>query len=207
MGRKKKQNTGFDSGMEILYNSGVKKLMIYGLDEPLLSRAEAIADELGIMTSIIGDDVLEEKLGSLMEKQEDFPARHCEFDLPYLIADGMTVKDLVEYLTVLRKSGCEFEGIKIMRTETNQDWTIRRLFEHTREEHEAAKKAVILDEMIRSCNGIDLSSVEQPAQNLLKERLLKAYMLLKSGKFSNEEVTKAIEDLSESLKGVRKLYN
>ena len=85
MGRKKKQNTGFDSGMEILYNSGVKKLMIYGLDEPLLSRAEAIADELGIMTSIIGDDVLEEKLGSLMEKQEDFPARHCEFDLPYFI--------------------------------------------------------------------------------------------------------------------------
>jgi hypothetical protein len=61
--------------------------------------------------------------------------------------------------------------------------------------------------MIQSCIGINLTDTDTKSKNEFRSSLISAFNLLTSGSYSQENVDKAIQDLSESMKGVRKLYN
>ena len=190
-----------------LYIDSVKRILLYGLEETDADKTQIILDNLGIAAYIIGDDVLDEGLGKVFDAQEDFDGRHQEFSTRFMLFDGMKAEELLPVLHTLSVEGQNFDGVKIMLNETNRGWTLRRLFNETYKEHELAKRVIILQEMIQSCIGINLTDTDTKSKNEFRSSLISAFNLLTSGSYSQENVDKAIQDLSESMKGVRKLYN
>ena len=182
-------------------------MLLYGLDEADADRTQIILEQMGIAAYIIGDDVLDKPLGKVFDAQEDFDGRHQEFSTRFMLFDGMKPEELLPVLHSLSVHGQEFDGVKVMLNENNSDWTVRRLFGETYKEHELAKRVLVLQELVQSCIGINLTDTDSKARNDFRTSLISAFNLLTSGSYSKESVDKAISDLSESMKGVRKLYN
>ena len=185
----------------------MKRILLYGLDEADADKTQIILDNLGIAAYIIGDDVLDEGLGKVFDAQEDFDGRHQEFSTRFMLFDGMKAEELLPVLHTLAVEDQNFDGVKIMLNETNRGWTLRRLFNETYKEHELAKRVIILQELIHSCIGINLTDTDAKSKNDFRSSLISAFNLLTSGSYSKESVDKAIQDLSDSMKNVRKLYN
>jgi hypothetical protein len=192
---------------EILYNFTVRKVMIYGLGGDALQKAEMAFDVLKIDTIVIGDDVLEETLASVMEKDGGFSERHTEFDLPYMVAQDMTAEEFAKCFFILERFGLKYDGLKILRTNFNENWTIRHLFQATRASYDVLKDAVILKELIGNCESLYGSAGDAASKAEMKKRTENAKKLLASGKYTNESVKQAIAELTESLHSYRKLYN
>ena len=182
-------------------------MLLYGLDDHSADKTQILLEQNGIAAYIVGDDVLDQPLSALLKAEEDFDGRHQAFDCSFMVFDGIDVNELIRTLSYLREHGAEFDGVKIMRTDANSDWVLKELFTHTRREHELARKAMILQEMIASCNGINLTDADTKAKTEFKKALMEAFMLLKSGQYTDEAMDRAIRNLSSSMKGVTKLYN
>ena len=139
--------------------------------------------------------------------KEDFDGRHREYDEQFLLFDGIKAEELLPVIVALDEQGIPFEGVKVMINENNAGWTVRRLFDATRKEHELGRRVIALQELVESCRGIDLSGAEPKARADFRKSLTEAVQLLKSKRYTIETVDKATENLSASTKGVRKLYN
>ena len=185
----------------------MKRILLYGLDEADADKTQIILEQMGIAAYIIGDDVLDEPLDKVFDAQEDFDGRHQEFSTCFMLFDGMRPEELLPVLRELSAQGQEFDGVKVMLNENNSGWTLRRLFGETRKEHELAKRILVLQEMVQSCIGINLTDTDAKARNEFRTSLIEAFNLLTSGSYDKDSVEKAISDLSASMKGVRKLYN
>ena len=97
--------------------------------------------------------------------------------------------------------------IKVIVSEENLDWTVRALFSRAGQQAVINRKAAVLQGMIQACNGLDVSGMDAQAQMLLKERLRKSVLLLRSGNYDADKLDQAAKELSESLKGSRRLYS
>ncbi len=189
------------------YNICVKRILIYGLDEDNADQTQIILENIGIAAYIIGDDVLDERVDEVFDAQEDFDGRHQEFPVSFLLFDGLEAKELLPILQELHVHGQEFDGVKIMLNATNSEWTLRKLFEETYKEHELAKKVIILQELLQSCNGINLTDTDSKAKTEFRRSLMEAFNIIKNRSYDAETIDKVIHNLTESMKGVRKLYN
>ena len=189
------------------YNRTVKRILLYGLDDAAADRTQIILERIGIAAYIIGDDVLDENVDEVFNAQEDFDGRHQEFSSAFLLFDGMKPEELLPVLQELEIHGQPFDGVKIMLNQTNAGWTFRKLFEETYREHELAKKVLVLQELISSCSGINVSNADNKSKSEFRRSLVDALTVLKSGSYNEEAVDNAIHNLTESMKGVRKLYN
>ncbi len=189
------------------YNGRVKKILIYGLDEAEADKTQAILERIGIAAYVIGDDVLDEKVNRVFETEEDFGGRHLEFPKQYMLFDGFDLNGVMSVLDLLSRNRADFDGVKIMRTDTNSEWKMRDLLTHTAKSFEVGKKTLILDEVIRSCNGIDLSEADGKVRTEFKKSLTEALKLLQSNAYDVEQIDRVTSNLVNAMKGVRKLYN
>lgn len=192
---------------EILYNFTVKKVMIYGVDGGLLEKLESAFDILQIGTIVIGDDVLDETVGSVMDKDGSFSDRHTEFDMPYMVGQEMTAQEFVKCLGFLELFGTPFEGIKVLRTPDNENWTIRSLFQKARKSFDTLKDTLTLKQLIADCENLYGSAGEASSRAMLKKRTESAKKLLASGNCAEESVKRAIQELTDCMNSYRKLYN
>ena len=189
------------------YNGRVKKILIYGLDETEADKTQAILERIGIAAYVIGDDVLDEKVNRVFETEEDFDGRHQEFPLSYMLFDGFDLNGVMSVLDLLHRNRQDFDGVKIMRTDTNSSWKMKDLLTHTAESYEVGKKTLILDEVIRSCSGLDLSEADGKVRAEFKKSLSEALKLLQSNAYNAEQIDRVTVNLVNAMKGARKLYN
>ena len=161
-----------------------------------------------IAAYIIGDDVLDQPLSVLFEAGEDFDGRHQEFPDAYMICDGITVNELVDLILFLEVNHAPFNGIKVVRNAENANAKLKDVFTQSRRAHVLTERAMELGDLISSCSGINIAD-EVNSKNIqeFKRCLLDAFMTLKSGNYSEEQIEKVTVNLRESLKGVEKLYN
>ncbi|MBR4455451.1 MAG: DUF3783 domain-containing protein [Solobacterium sp.] len=185
----------------------MKRILLYGLEEEAADRTQNVLEGIGVAAYIIGDDVLDEELDRVFDAKEDFDGRHREYDEQFLLFDGIKAEELLPVIVALDEQGIPFEGVKVMINENNAGWTVRRLFDATRKEHELGRRVIALQELVESCRGMDLSGAEPKARADFRKSLTEAVQLLKSKRYTIETVDKATENLSASTKGVRKLYN
>lgn len=191
----------------IRYNKYVRKILIYGLDEPNADKTQNILERQGIAAYVIGDDVLDQTVSSVFNAEEDFDGRHQEIQQSFMIFDGFDLNGVLSTLDLLRRMGAEFDGVKVMRTDINSNWKMKDLLKRTKESFEVSKKAIVLNEVIQSCNGIDLSGGDGKARAEFKKALTDAIKLLQSGSYVPEQVDRVTHNLTAAMKGVRKLYN
>jgi len=185
----------------------MKKVLLYGLEEEESSRIQGILAKHDIATYILNDEVLEETVEKAFDLEDDTNNSHTVFEEAFFICQELTLEELLNLLKEIEADGKEFDGIKIMRTENNASWTLRDLMFNAKEEYEAARKAIILEEMIRNCDQLDLSSLNHEEMEEFKENLMSAFITLKSGDFTNAQITREIDKLKESMKKVKRLLN
>ena len=169
----------------------MKKILLYGLSEKENHTARDMAQSAGVPAYVIGDEVLDEKVGDVLKIQEG----------------GFQVSDFLGLLKNERTAQALQNVIKVIVSEENLDWTVRALFSRAGQQAVINRKAAVLQGMIQACNGLDVSGMDAQAQMLLKERLRKSVLLLRSGNYDADKLDQAAKELSESLKGSRRLYS
>jgi hypothetical protein len=185
----------------------MKKILLYGVPEPQADRYQNIAANEDIAMYTIGDEELDQTIEKLFETQDDLNNKADAFASPYMLMQEIEVPELLKLVRLFKQNDLEFEGIKVMKTPTNSSWTLRALLEEAQRENEVARKTVVLRELIKSCNGLDLSKMEAKEQHAFKETLMNAYLLLQSGQYTGEALDEAIGALTQALRSCRKLYN
>lgn len=185
----------------------MKKILLYGLSEKENHTARDMAQSAGVPAYVIGDEVLDEKVGDVLKIQEDLNPIHEQIEEEFLLADGFQVSDFLGLLKNERTAQALQNVIKVIVSEENLDWTVRALFSRAGQQAVINRKAAVLQGMIQACNGLDVSGMDAQAQMLLKERLRKSVLLLRSGNYDADKLDQAAKELNESLKGSRRLYS
>lgn len=171
------------------------KILLYIHDEDIFNLMEKVAKESNYEVLRIDDSYLNMRLGELFLEKNNSYNNHSYIN-DYLFMSGLTTEDLIDYLNKLRELGLEFEGIKVMETDTNKEWLLEEVMKETEKEHQVMQKINILQALMRSCNEMDLSV----ASDKLKKNLMNAYLLLQSGEIGLEAVNEAINGIMEALK-------
>ncbi|MBQ9152570.1 MAG: DUF3783 domain-containing protein [Solobacterium sp.] len=185
----------------------MEKILLYGLDDQSAEMIGNAGKQLGIAVCRIGDSALFHKVADLFEAGFDQDTQTRAFDNEYMIMQEMDSGKLYALLDELEKQQYEFEGIKVMRTDTNENWTLFQLLQETGKEHRIQKKVIILREMLMSCNTLDLSVLPQGEKESFRQVLMDAFVLYQSGTYTDKELDECIHQLSDSLKKIRKLYS
>lgn len=185
----------------------MQKILLYGFSDERADTFQNIAAELDIPVYIIGDSGLEMTLEQLFDLDEDLDTAASAFDEEYVIMQDMTRDDLVCLLEALQKENYPFSGVKVMRTDVNAFWPLRVLLKAAGDEHKAAKKALILVELLRSCNSLDLSQMDPPERDVFKKSIKDAFVTLNSGGYTEADLDVCISGLTEGLKKARRLFN
>jgi len=185
----------------------MKKILIYGLDETTADLYQNIATGHDIAMVIVGDTALDVKVNKLFEITDDLDTYATAFPDSYMIMQEIEVNELLTLLRQFRDAGREFEGIKVMRTGTNEGWTLRALLTEAAREQKLTQKVLVLQELIKSCNSLDLSEMEPKARQSFREAIMEGFVLLQQGKYEEQELDRTIQVLTEGLRQARKLYN
>lgn len=185
----------------------MERILLYGLDDQSAEMIGNAAKQLGIAVCRIGDSALFHKVADLFEATGDQDTDARAFDNEYMIMQEMDSGRLYALLGELEKLQYEFEGIKVMRTEVNQNWTLFQLLQETGKEHRVQKKVIILREMLMSCNTLDLSALPEEEKESFRQVLMDAFVLYQGGTYTDKELDQCIHVLSDSLKKIRKLYS
>lgn len=183
----------------------MKKILLYGYDDLDNTTFQNIAKECNFFLCVISDAVLDKKLEEVFALEEDRIGEHNKFSDQYIIFED---KDsLVMFMNKLAQNDIIYEGIKIILTETNKHWTLEHLFAETDHDHQIMRKAEFLDDLIRQCNIIDFHLLPEEKVSKYKKDLMDAFILLKSGSFSEEELDKSILNILNLLHTSEKIVN
>ena len=173
----------------------MSKLLLYVHDESIFESLSKVARENNYEVLRIDDSYLGYKLGDLFFEVNDANGDYSYSD-DYMFMKEISKEELIAYLKRLHELGVEFEGIKVMETETNKTWLVEEVMKETTEEHQVMKKIFVLQEVMKSCNEMDLSKASEE----LKMALMNGYLLLQGGEISASMVDEAIEKIMTSLK-------
>lgn len=177
----------------------MKKLLFYNVDPASLQVYRSIAKTYGVEVFVIGDENLDMKLKSVFGIEEDQIGYHEEFTSSYMLIDGIDQQTLINIIQAFKGANFAFDGIKVMHTPINETWTMREMMEETKREHAVAKRVVILQEMLKACNDVDMSVLNEDVKEEFKKAVVEVYMLLQSGEFEEEETKHAINRMSNVL--------
>lgn len=189
------------------YNSFVKKILFYGLDQKRADQYQLIGADHNIEIRIVGDDGLHVSVKRLFEMEDDLPILHREYQKEFMIIQDMSKQETVDLLAQFERQGIPYEGIKVMSTANNDNWALERLLSYADEETEKAAEALKLKQLLESCNGVDLNSLEEGQASAFKRALHDAASLVKNKNSSLESIEQAASRLSEAKRGARKLFN
>ena len=183
----------------------MKKILFYGIDWQDLAICRAVADNLGIATGIVDDSCLDEPLGSLFEKMEEHRGPHAGTAEKYLLMADLSREELVELLKQIETVTGDFDVIKVALTDTNRHWPLAKVLQETAQEHLVMQKAMLLQQVIKACNSLDMTEIRPEDTEAFKKSLMTGYMMLKTGTFTEDGLDRVTEELMEHLKRSRKV--
>ena len=137
----------------------MKNVLLYGLSDYEADRIQQIFETHGVAAYIVGDDVLDRKVGELFDISEDFDGRHVEFDRAFMIVEHLKSEELRALLKELAESDAAFHGAILFATEKNRTYSLRQLFHMCDKELEYSLKRIRLQQLIESCNGVNITDL------------------------------------------------
>lgn len=184
----------------------MRKILLYGVGEETLQAIKMTGQIWNIRVIRITDGQLADTLAGLFEAETDFSGTCDAFEDEYMLIQDMSREELIGLIRALKKQGVEFEGIKVMRTPSNENWKLEDLFRETAEEHQVVKKVRLLQQILQSCGTLDLSQYPDEGREL-KQAVRNAYAFLQTGQFSLQETEEQIRVLMEILKNTGRLVH
>ena len=123
-----------------------EQVLLYHFPDDMLRLVESVFHRLNIKTTVLDDSALREKIGYLLGWGGFRPASESfgdeDFDFPHevMVLSGIKGKRLDAVLKELRKPDMPRITYKAVVTPFNIRWTLRRLCEKMRKEHEYLAK-------------------------------------------------------------------
>ena len=182
----------------------MKKIVLIGGEELAVNALRKAAEESGVQTVIVSAECADMKVSDVFEISADMRPSADEPEQGYMLMEGLTIEELTALLRKVKEAGEEYEGIKVMRTETNQHWPLSVLMSHTAAEHRTVQKARVLQQILKSTNQLNFSEIAETEGAVLKNAMMAAYFLLQSGEYTEESIDQASAELMEALKNARK---
>lgn len=182
----------------------MKKIVLIGGEELAVNALRKAAEESGVQTVIVSAECADMKVSDVFEISADMLPSADEPEQGYMLMEGLTIEELTALLRKVKEAGEEYEGIKVMRTETNQHWPLSVLMSHTAAEHRTVQKARVLQQILKSTNQLNFSEIAETEGAVLKNAMMAAYFLLQSGEYTEESIDQASAELMEALKNARK---
>ncbi len=182
----------------------MKKIVLIGGEELAVNALRKAAEESGVQTVIVSAECADMKVSDVFEISADMRPSADEPEQGYMLMEGLTIEELTALLRRVKEAGEEYEGIKVMRTETNQHWPLSVLMSHTAAEHRTVQKARVLQQILKSTNQLNFSEIAETEGAVLKNAMMAAYFLLQSGEYTEESIDQASAELMEALKNARK---
>ena len=109
----------------------MKKIVLIGGEELAVNALRKAAEESGVQTVIVSAECADMKVSDVFEISADMRPSADEPEQGYMLMEGLTIEELTALLRRVKEAGEEYEGIKVMRTETNQHWPLSVLMSHT----------------------------------------------------------------------------
>ena len=185
----------------------MKKILLYGISEIDADLYQNIAIVYDVAMYILSDTCMPMLLRDLFELNDDLDNMHAEAEGEYMLMDGVSSEDLIRLLKAFEEAGRPFDGTVVVRTRVNENWTLARLLDEVRKEHDLMEKLNELDELLQDCNGIDLSAMDASDSTELKAALLEGYLLLKDDQQEVLEVDEAIRRLRKAMEPAVKIVH
>ena len=182
----------------------MKKIVLIGGEESAVNALRKAAEESGVQTVIVSAECADMKVSDVFEISADMRPSADEPEQGYMLMEGLTIEELTALLRKVKEAGEEYEGIKVMRTETNQHWPLFVLMSHTAAEHRTVQKARGLQQILKSTNQLNFSEIAETEGAVLKNAMMAAYFLLQSGEYTEESIDQASAEMMEALKNARK---
>ncbi len=182
----------------------MKKIVLIGGEELAVNALRKAAEESGVQTVIVSAECADMKVSDVFEISADMRPSADEPEQGYMLMEGLTIEELTALLRKVKEAGEEYEGIKVMRTETNQHWPLSVLMSHTAAEHRTVQKARVLQQILKSTNQLNFSEIAETEGAVLKNAMMAAYFLLQSGEYTEESIDQASAEMMEALKNARK---
>lgn len=182
----------------------MKKILFYQLEDIQKQVYPSIAKRLGYTMISLDDNDLDKSLKDLFTVEENHRGICEEFQDSFFVMNEMTTQDLMILLDAFQTAKMPYKGIKVMRTETNENWTLRELFQETSQEHQMFQNVKLLDQLLKSSNTVDLFLLKEEDREHFKQTLMSSFLLLKSGQFTKEELDRAIQEMKDALMMVKK---
>lgn len=179
----------------------MKKIVLYNVEEELLEKYRSIEEFKDIKFSRVFDEDLDKTVNDLFELEKNIG--NCEaFEKSYMIMSDISKDDLNFVNKILKKYDLEFNGIRVMKTQINKDWTLKALLKEVSEEHEIMTRIFKLRKLIISTNDMDLNKYEEPLSFGLKQALLNGYVLINSKDINIDKLDEAIANIKQFLKAM-----
>lgn len=180
----------------------MQKILFYLRHDADYKVMSLVCEKLGISFLRIDDSFLKKTLEEAF-KEEIEGSKEYSYKEDYMLMHGMTKDDLITYLKRLEDYNFEFEGIKVMETETNKVWLLEDIFKETESEHIIMKKIFVLQEVLKSCNEMDLSKTSDE----FKQALMNGYLLLQRSEIGFDEIDEATNKIMMLLREEKRLQS
>lgn len=180
----------------------MKSLAFYNLNDELFSKLVNIEELNEYRFNRFYDEDLSSKVKDVF-LVNSFNGECKLYDKTYMIMDNLSVDDIKSLSNIFLKNNIEFNGIKILHTEKNSEWSLKDLFTEVNEEDKLFKLNQRLREVLISLNDYDLSKYPEEKTFALKKALMDGFLILNNKSAGVELVENAINSinyLKENLK-------
>ena len=188
-----------------MYNIFMQKVLLYNVKNETFKIFEKVLEKRNIPYFSIDDSCLDITVEGLFSLEEDSLGGGYHFREEYMLMKGISHEELLDILKEMHALGGEFEGIKVMYTETNASWLLKDLLEETEKEHEVMQKVLILQETLKSCNEIDFNNYSEEDGASLKLAMMDAYMYLQAGNYEKEIIEEKVQSLMDALRNIKRI--
>ena len=113
-------------------------------------RLKALFESHGIGLVYVQDECLDKKISDLFEMSDSSCKGGCEYP-DVMVMQDITTVDLDMFEDWCNEAHLSFDGIKVLRTDTNANWTLKELIHEVTLEHETIGK---LSELQNAVNGL-----------------------------------------------------
>ena len=178
----------------------MRKVFFYGTDDAALTYYRQLLGDMFVHVFVLGDDSLEQKLGEVMDAEEDDFSGHARFAGEFMLMQELEKTELIAMLNLFEDAGYAFEGVKIMRNEENAGICLNELFEITARQHSVINRVRILEQLAASCSGIDLEAMPELLRQRLQKALMQAYMIIQYRRYDEAEIEHCMREITECLR-------
>ena len=174
-----------------------KEIYCYLREDTDYAVLEQIAETLNIAVYPLDDGMMDKTVSEILQHPQKTGKGCTRFDLSFMLLNNIDDDDLK---SLHEQTTASFQGdkpVKMMVTEHNRTWPLAYLFEEVSKEHRLFAQVEEISAMMKKLNDVNMTDWDNAKKEKMKMAVMKAYILLNSGNFTEQNVEESYTELKE----------